>query len=74
MSTFSVCQFFDDGSYEYVRRNVPAEEAVTAARHYCNSISAQVGLTKRVIITDDDDCIVFEWKEGTVIFPPNPGR
>jgi hypothetical protein len=28
---FSVCQFFEDGQYEYTRRWVSAEEAVTAA-------------------------------------------
>ena len=31
---FSVCQFFEDDTYEYVRRNVSVEEAVEAALHY----------------------------------------
>lgn len=61
---FSVCQFFEDDSYEYVRRNVGAEEAVRIAHHYCNSIGAKLGTTKRVIITDVDDCCNFEWKFG----------
>ncbi|MGH6865453.1 MAG: hypothetical protein ACREDO_04605 [Methyloceanibacter sp.] len=61
---FSVCQFFDDGSYEYVRRSVGPEEAVKAAHHYCHSVAAQLGVTKRVIITDDGDSICFEWKHG----------
>lgn len=61
---FSVCQFFEDGSYEYVRRYVDAEEAVKAAHHYCISVGAQIGITKRVIITDGGDCINFEWKHG----------
>lgn len=31
---FSVCQFFEDGSYEYVRRYVLIAEAVEAFKHY----------------------------------------
>lgn len=61
---FNVCQFFEDGSYEYVRRNVGAEEAVKAAHHYCHSVGAKIGTTVRVIITDGGDCCNFEWKFG----------
>lgn len=61
---FSVCQFFKDGSYEYVRRYVGAEEAVEAAKHYCNSVGARLGITTRVIITDGGDYINFEWEHG----------
>ena len=70
-SEFSVCQFFEDDSNEYVRRFVSAEEAVTAARHYTTSVGAKLGTTKRVIITDGGDCCVFEWIFGKgVVFPP----
>lgn len=61
---FSVCQFFTDDSYEYVRRYVSAEEAVTAAKHYTSSVGAKLGTTKRVIITDGGDCVNFEWQHG----------
>lgn len=61
---FSVCQFFEDGSSEYVRRFVSAEEAVEAAHHYCNSVGAKLGFTKRVIITDGGDFTNFEWQYG----------
>jgi hypothetical protein len=61
---FSVCQFFENGDYEYVRRYVSAEEAVKAAHHYCHSVGAQMGTTQRVIITDGGDCTNFEWKFG----------
>jgi len=61
---FSVCQFFEDGSHEYVRRFVGAEEAVKVAHHYCHSIAAKLGVTQRVIITDGDDYTNFEWKFG----------
>ena len=30
---FSVCQYFADGTFEYVRRFVDIEEAATAAKH-----------------------------------------
>lgn len=68
---FSVCQFFDNGEYEYVRRYVSAQEAVEAALHYTRSIGAKLGMTTRVIITDGGDSINFEWKFGEgVTFPP----
>lgn len=61
---FSVCQFFENGNYEYVRRFVDAKEAVEAAHHYCNSVGARLGTTVRVIITDMGDCTNFEWQFG----------
>ena len=68
---FNVVQFFADESYEYVRRHVPAEEAVEAAKHYCTSVGAQLGTTCRVIITDDGDSTNFEWRFGEgIVFPP----
>lgn len=68
---FSVCQFFEDDSYEYVRRRVPAKEAAEAFRHYCNSVGARMGFTKRVIVTDGGDCVNAEWIFGKgIVFPP----
>jgi hypothetical protein len=64
LGEFSVCQFFKNGHYEYVRRWVSAEEAVEAAKHYCNSVGAGLGTTVRVIITDGGDCTNFEWQFG----------
>lgn len=61
---FSVCQFFEDGHYEYVRRHVSPEEAVRVAVHYCNCVGAQMGIVRRVIITDSGDCTNFEWQYG----------
>lgn len=69
--TFDVVQFFEDASYEYVRRGVPPEEAVRTAHGYCHSVGAQLGTTRRVIITDTGDRTVFEWRFGEgVVFPP----
>ena len=69
LDKFNVVQFFEDGQYEYVRRAVPALEAVQAVQHYTTSVGARMGITKRVIITDMMDSICFEWDEGKIIFP-----
>lgn len=69
---FSVCQFFENGSYEYVRRCVGGEEAVRAFGHYCTSVGARLGTTVRVIVTDGGDCTNMEWKrEEGVTYPPD---
>lgn len=68
---FSVCQFFRDDSYEYVRRFVSADEAVKAFMHYASSVGAKLGTTKRVIITDGDDFTNMEWKYGEGITYPD---
>lgn len=67
---FSVWQFFSDGTQEKYKENVPAEEAVKAARHCCYNVAANMGITVRVIIVDSDDYTNFEWKKGEgVVFP-----
>jgi hypothetical protein len=67
---FSVCQFFKDGSYEYVRRYVDGETAVNVAQHYTRNVATQIGVVERVIITDGGDYTVFEWLPGKgVTFP-----
>lgn len=70
---FSVVQFFEDRSYEYVRRFVSAKEAVETCKHYTTCVGAKIGTTVRVIITDGGDNINFEWKYGEgVVYPPPP--
>jgi hypothetical protein len=67
---FNVVQFFEDGSYEYVRNFVSAEEAVRAAKLYTSNVASRIGITRRVIITDGGDCTNFEWRYGEgVVFP-----
>lgn len=61
---FSVYQEFENGMQECVRTRVDAETAVKAAHHYCHSVGAQIGTTRRVIIVDSGDCTNFEWKFG----------
>ena len=71
MHEFSVVQFFEDGSYEYVRKLVSAEEAMSAVKHYTSSMGVKMGFVKRVIITDGGDCCCFEWlHDKGVVFPP----
>lgn len=68
---FSVVQFFDDGTYEYVRRYVDGKEAVEAAHHYTHNVAARKGFVTRVIITDGGDYTNFEWKFGEgITYPP----
>lgn len=50
---FSVCQYREDGSCEYVRRFVGVDEAVEA-------FSQRVGGHARVIVTDGDG-VNLEW-------------
>jgi hypothetical protein len=67
---YSVCEFFDDGSYEYVRRWVGGEEAFEAFKHYTRSVGARIGIVARVIITDGDDCTNMEWQFGKGVAYP----
>lgn len=68
--TFSVCQFFADGSSEYVRRYVTAAEAMKAFVFYTRNVASKIGMTKRVIVTDNGDCVNLEWKFGEgVVYP-----
>jgi hypothetical protein len=71
---FSVCQFFKDERYEYTRRYVGPEEAVSAFKHYTTSVAAQLGIVKRVIITDGGDFTSMEWQHGKgITFPEGVG-
>jgi hypothetical protein len=71
LETYNVVQFFEDDTYEYVRRNVSAEDAVKASKHYADSVAAKLGFVTRVIITDGGDSCVFEWKFGVGVTFPN---
>ena len=68
---FSVVQFFSDGHWSYVRRELPPEDAVHLAKRVTEGPLARTGDVARVIITDDSDFCVFEWQYGQgVTFPP----
>jgi hypothetical protein len=68
---YSVCQFFPNGTSEYVRRYVGELNAIEAFAFYTSSIAAKNGFVTRVIITDGGDCINLEWEYGKgITFPP----
>jgi hypothetical protein len=68
---FSVMQFFADGSAERVLDQAPVNTAMSQAGQCCTSVGAQVGTTTRVVIVEDGDAIVLEWKFGEgITFPP----
>jgi hypothetical protein len=68
--TFNVVQFFTDDSHEYVLRRVPAQVAVQKAHSLATSVGAQIGTTKRVIVTDTGDLTNLDWINGKgLVFP-----
>lgn len=74
---FSVYQYFPDGTYEEALRFVTAEEAVATALALATSIGARLGTTRRVMITDGDDFITWDWRHAEgIVFPEddNKGR
>lgn len=72
---YNVVQFFDDGTHEYVRRNVSPQKAVEVAKAYTESVGAQLGTTVAVIITDDEDLTNFRWEYGKgIVFPSREER
>jgi hypothetical protein len=73
---FNVVQFFVNGTHEYVRRRVHADEAIAVLQHYCRSIAVQMGVVERVIVTDGGDCCCFEWtaKDGVTFPDEHKGR
>jgi hypothetical protein len=68
--SYSVTQWFVDGSYERVVEHVPVKEAIAKTQMLVLSVGARMGTTKRVIITDCLDCINFEWIYGKGIVYP----
>jgi hypothetical protein len=67
---FSVCQFFPDGSYEYVKRWIGGKEAIETAKRCTESVGGRIGTTVKVIVTDGGDFTVFAWEFGKgVVFP-----
>jgi len=67
---FSVYQFFSNDTWEQVRSQVSAEEAMTAFQHYTTSVGARMGFTIRVIITDGEDFTNMDWQHGKGIVYP----
>jgi hypothetical protein len=49
---------------------VSLEEATKWFKHHTTNVTAKVGITQRVIMTDGGDCIVAEWQHGKGIIWP----
>lgn len=68
---YSVAQFFPDGTNEYVRRFVGAEESVKTAKDFSERPAAKIGIIARIVITDGGDFTVFEWQFGKGVTYPH---
>lgn len=68
--TFSVVQFFKDGSNERIAESISLIGATYKFRNYINTVGARIGTTVRVIITDGGDSTVAEWIFGKGITYP----
>lgn len=69
---FDVWQFFPDDTYERMRSRLTAKEAVEEAKRLTETLGGRLGTTRRVIITDDGDNTVFEWRFGEGVTYPTP--
>lgn len=69
---FSVYQWFVDENREEVLRFVPLEQALRTAINLTRSVGGRMGTTIRVVVTDSDDCINWEWKFGEGVVFPTP--
>jgi hypothetical protein len=66
-----VCQFFEDGSHFYELRWVTMQAAVLCFKALITSVGAELGTTRRVIVTDGGDSINLDWEFGKgITFPP----
>ena len=65
---FTVYQYFPDGSYGLICRDVGLEAALNTAKSY----TTRPGAGTRIIIVDESDMTVFEWKNGEGVIFPKP--
>jgi len=71
--TYSVWYFSNEDLGDLQELEYSGEDFEIACklfRHHTTNVAARVGWTKRVIITDSDDCILTEWKYGQGITWP----
>jgi hypothetical protein len=67
---FNVVIWFDDGFYEYFVRDVPAQEAVLAAKRCIDGVLGRTGLVVKVQITDQGDYTNFLWeRDKGIVYP-----
>ena len=67
---FSVFWWDPTGEHHTEKQFVDAQTAVETSASLIKRPAAQLGMIRRVIITDGGDCTNFEWKYGEgVTFP-----
>lgn len=69
---FSVYWWDPDGNYYKEREGLTSESAVDFAMGMTRRPAAQIGIVKKIMITDGGDCSVFEWEFGKGITHPTP--
>lgn len=50
--------------YEYELRNAAADRCVYDAKRISESVGGRLGMVSKIMITDAEDCCVFEWRFG----------
>jgi hypothetical protein len=62
---YSVCQFYEDKSYEYICKNVPSEKAARVFYEHTEGMRIKLGVI-RVILIDSGawDCTMLDWQAG----------
>ena len=67
---YSVIQVFEQAWWEKVGDHLSPEDAVNLAERFTKSVAARMGITREVLITDEDDECVFLWRYGEgIVFP-----
>jgi len=69
---FSVYWWDPAGNTHAERRFVPLEEAVEFAENFIRRPAATAGFIAKVMITDGDDCCIWEWVKGKGLVWPTP--
>jgi hypothetical protein len=71
MELFDVWLFYRSGYHDRAEEQLPAEQAVEAAKRFSESVGAKTGLAQEIRIVDNMDNCVFQWLHGKgVTFPP----
>ena len=73
METFSVYYFSSEelgNIQECEVKHVDFDTACKWFRHHTTNVTANMGFTRRVIMTDGGDCIVAEWEYGKGLIWP----
>lgn len=72
---FAVWAFDRDEYHDCVANDLDAQNAVQTAAKLVGLVDAGImPAVRRIIITDDGDCTVFEWRAGQGVTYPTPAQ